>query len=155
MLQIHHYKTSVNWTGNRGAGTTGYASYDRSHVISVQGKPVILASSDPAFNGDPTRYNPEELLLASLSSCHMLWYLHLCSDNGIVVMEYADDACGKMMETKEGGKFTLVTLYPKVKVSDADMVAQAMALHEQAHRKCFIASSCNFPVRHEPMVEAV
>ena len=107
--KIHPYPVEVRWTGNTGEGTASYKTYDRSHEISVPGKPIIPGSSDPAFRGDPTRYNPEELLVASLSTCHMLWYLHLCADANIVVTEYRDDPIGIMTQTKDGGgRFTEV-----------------------------------------------
>ncbi|RYY68557.1 MAG: OsmC family peroxiredoxin [Chitinophagaceae bacterium] len=152
MANQHFYKTNITWTGNRGEGTSGYKNYDRSHSISVPGKPHIEASSDPAFRGDAEKYNPEELFLASLSSCHMLWYLHLCSDNGIIVLEYIDSAIGTMEENTQGGKFTEVTLFPAVKVADASMVEKAITLHGDAHKNCFIANSCNFPVRQQPSI---
>lgn len=154
MAKQHHYTTFVNWTGNRGEGTSGYRNYDRNHTIGAGNKTIIPASSDPAFLGDPSRYNPEELLLASLSSCHMLWYLHLCSDNGVIVTAYSDHATGTMEENASGGKFTEVTLHPVVKVTEATMMDMAKQLHEEANKKCFIANSCNFPVKHDVQVEA-
>ena len=151
LMKNHTYKTTVHWTGNSGMGTRNYTSYERSHTISVQGKAVIKASSDPAFRGDQTLYNPEELLVASLSSCHMLWYLHLCSAAGIIVLEYSDEATGIMEETDNGsGFFTGVTLHPAVVVSHQSMVEQANALHREANNRCFVANSCNFPVYHRP-----
>src|SRR6187399_2595586 len=102
-MSEHNYKATITWTGNKGKGTANYRRYERSHEISIAGKPIIPASSDPSFRGDKTRYNPEELLVASLSSCHMLWYLHLCSANGVVVVDYTDDATGLMIETADGG----------------------------------------------------
>ncbi|MFN7921485.1 MAG: OsmC family protein [Bryobacteraceae bacterium] len=111
-------------------------------------------SSDPAFRGDRTRYNPEDLLVASLSACHMLWYLHLCADAGIVLTAYEDAAHGTMEESPDyGGKFTSVTLCPKVTLADAAKRAQAEALHHEAHRLCFVANSVNFPVTVEPSFE--
>ncbi len=147
-MKQHTYEVQVAWTGNQGQGTKAYKSYKRDHAITVAGKPPLLASSDPAFRGDPTRYNPEELLVASLSSCHMLWYLHLCAVNGVVVTDYQDDATGVMSENPDGsGAFVEVTLHPHVTVeADADQ-AKAFSLHEEAHHKCFIANSVNFPVR--------
>lgn len=150
----HSYSVSVRWTGNLGEGTSSYRTYKRDHEISASGKSTILASSDPAFRGDKARYNPEELLVAALSSCHMLSYLHLCADAGIVVIEYQDEAQGTMVETDEGGgRFQQVTLYPAVKVAagaDQDLARQ---LHEKAHHLCFIANSVNFPVHCEPSIE--
>src|SRR5262245_58368368 len=103
----HHYRIAVEWTGNKGSGTSGYTHYERSHVISAEGKPSISASSDPTFRGDPASYNPEEMLVAALSSCHMLWYLHLASVSGIIVSTYVDHATGTMTETADGGgRFT-------------------------------------------------
>lgn len=151
MQKQHHYNTVIKWTGNRGAGTAGYRSYDRSHVLSISNKADIACSSDPAFLGDATKHNPEELLLASLSSCHMLWYLHLCSDAGVIVTAYTDQATGIMEETADGGgRFISVTLFPQVTVSDASMISLANELHRKAHAMCFIANSVNFPVLHEP-----
>lgn len=150
----HTYSTRTEWTGNLGTGTSGYRAYTRDHEISTAGKSAIPASSDPAFRGDPSRYNPEELLVASLSSCHMLWYLHLCADAGVVVTNYADDATGTMAETEDGGgHFVEVTLRPRVRVAagaDRDLAAR---LHDRAHHLCFIANSVNFPVTCEPSID--
>ena len=148
----HAYVVTINWTGNRGSGTSAYRAYARAHEIAAQGKPPIPASSDPAFQGDRTRYNPEELLVASLSSCHMLWYLHLCSAEGILVQAYEDIAEGVMTERPDGGGgFVEVVLAPEITLSPGSDVDRARALHADAHRKCFIANSVNFPVRHEPV----
>jgi organic hydroperoxide reductase OsmC/OhrA/ribosomal protein S18 acetylase RimI-like enzyme len=148
-MKMHTYRTQLQWTGNTGSGTRDYRSYLRDHTLQAGNKPVIAGSSDPAFRGNPERYNPEELLLASLSACHMLWYLHLCAVNGVVVTDYRDAAAGQMLENEDGsGRFTEAVLYPVVTVQKADMVAQAHALHAEAHQKCFIANSCNFPVHH-------
>ena len=150
-MSEHNYKATITWTGNQGKGTADYRGYERAHEISIHGKPIIPASSDPSFRGDKTRYNPEELLLASLSSCHMLWYLHLCSANGVVVVDYIDEATGVMIETTDGGGyFKEVTLHPKVLVTDESMIEKADKLHEEANKKCFIANSVNFPVHHNP-----
>ena len=149
MAKTHLYQTQLKWTGNTGEGTANYRSYERSHIISVSGKPDIPGSSDPSFRGDKSRYNPEEMLVSSLSSCHMLWYLHLCSEAGIIVESYEDEAEGVMQETADGGgHFSEVTLKPVVTISDSSMINTANKLHEQAHKLCFIANSCNFPVKH-------
>ena len=151
----HNYTTTIRWTGNNGTGTSSYRSYERSHVISADGKPEIPASSDPAFRGDKSRYNPEDLLLASVSSCHMLWYLHLCAEAGVVVLDYVDNAEGTMTETPDGGgKFTEVILKPAIIVSEASMIDKAMELHHKANSLCFIANSVNFTVRHQPEIKA-
>ena len=150
-MKTHHYLTQLNWTGNMGRGTSGYTAYKRDYTISAGGKAEIAGSSDPAFRGDTTRYNPEELLVASLSSCHMLWYLHLCAEAGVIVTAYTDAAEGTMAETPEGsGHFTEVVLKPMVTVADAAMVETANQLHAKANKMCFIANSCNFPVHHKP-----
>ena len=147
MTKQHEYDVQILWRDPSGVGTRSYASYSRDHVISVEGKPEITASSDPAFRGDVHRYNPEELLLASLASCHMLWYLHLCAVNGINVLDYQDEAHGVMQETGDGGgAFIGVTLRPRVRISAGGDRARALALHEQAHGLCFIVRSVNFPV---------
>jgi organic hydroperoxide reductase OsmC/OhrA len=151
MHQEHHYSAKIVWTGNLGKGTADYRAYKRDHEIRSPRKTVIAGSSDPNFRGDPARYNPEELLVSSLSACHMLWYLHLCSDAGIVVESYEDEAEG-IMETSPdgGGRFIRVTLHPNVCL--AGSVAQAEALHHRAHELCFIANSVNFPVEHEATI---
>lgn len=150
----HDYATSLRWTGNRGAGTATYGGYDREHVIAAVGKPELAGSSDAAFRGDATRWNPEELLVAALSSCHMLMYLHRCAVAGVVVVAYGDDASGIMVEAADGGgAFREVVLRPRVRVAEPGMVAVAEAQHERASELCFIARSVNFAVRHEPTTE--
>jgi len=148
----HQYRTVVTWTGDRGTGTSGYRAYGREHLVDADGRPGIPGSSDPSFRGDPARWNPELLLVGSLAQCHLLWYLHLCADAGVVVTEYVDHAEGSMTEDEQGGRFTEVVLRPRVTVASADMVATARRLHADAHRACFIAASVNFPVRHEPVI---
>ncbi|MDQ3403627.1 MAG: OsmC family protein [Actinomycetota bacterium] len=153
MSDTHQYEVHVEWTGNRGQGTTGYRDYDRAHEVRAEGKPTIAGSSDPALRGDPERWNPEELLVASLSQCHMLWYLHLAAVAGIVVTEYTDAAVGTMrMDSSGSGRFTEVTLRPVVTVADPSRSDDARELHADAHAKCFIARSVNFPVEHEPTI---
>lgn len=149
----HRYTLSVIWTGNTGAGTTSYTGYSRDHVISAPGKPDISGSSDPAFRGDASRHNPEDMLVAAISSCHMLWYLHLASEAGIVVTAYHDAPVGVMVEDKaRGGLFTSVTLKPTVTIASGSNSARARAVHEDAHAKCFVANSVNFPVTCEPTI---
>ncbi|MEP2024883.1 MAG: OsmC family protein [Reichenbachiella sp.] len=153
MAKIHSYQSSLIWTGNRGEGTKNYKSYDRSYNIRVEGKPVIAGSSDPAFMGNPSRYNPEELFLFSLSSCHMLWYLHLCSEEGIIVIDYRDEAIGEMEEYKDGsGAFIEVILKPEVTISDPQKKELALQLHHKANQMCFIANSCKCAVKHEALI---
>lgn len=148
----HTYAVTVTWTGNRGTGTSGYRSYEREHEVVVPGKPVIPGSSDPAFRGDASRYNPEEMLVGSLSTCHMLWYLHLCSAAGIVVQGYQDVAEGVMIERPDGGgRFSEVVLQPEITVAAGTDLPKAEALHAEAHGLCFIANSVNFSVRCEPV----
>ena len=155
-MKQHTYGIRVDWTGNDGQGTRTYRGYRRDHSISAGAKPPIPGSSDPGFLGDPKRYNPEELLVASLSSCHMLWYLHLCSSQGIVVVNYCDSASGIMTEHPDGaGEFVRVMLRPVVTVLPGADREKALALHYQAHHMCFIARSVNFPVDIEAeLVEA-
>lgn len=151
----HYYNLTVEWTGNTGTGTAAYKSYERNHSIYSEGKPEISGSSDPAFRGDRTRYNPEELLLASLSGCHMLQYLHLCTTAGVIVTAYTDHASGVMVETADGGgHFTEVTLNPIVTVINREMIEMANHLHAKANALCFIAASVNFPVHHRPVCQA-
>ncbi len=150
-MKTHHYQTELNWIGNRGKGTASYTSYSRDYEITAANKKVTIpGSSDPSFRGNPESYNPEELLVASLSSCHMLWYLHLCSVNNISVVSYIDKAEGTMQETKEGsGRFNRVTLKPKIIITSDSDIEKAHKLHEEANRLCFIANSCNFEIAHK------
>lgn len=147
----HHYEATLTWTGNTGTGTSSYRAYERSYEVVVSGKPVILGSSDAAFRGDPTRYTPEDMLVASLASCHMLWYLHLASDAGIIITSYVDRATATLHEDADGnGRFTLVTLHPEIVVQPGADLEKAHALHADAHHLCFVANSVNFPVETEP-----
>jgi organic hydroperoxide reductase OsmC/OhrA len=145
-VKSHRYETRLHWVAG-GEGTKNYRGYRRDFTIGAAAKPEIPGSSDPAFLGDASRYNPEELLVASLSSCHMLWYLHLCARNRVAVLEYRDDAVGTMHENADGsGEFVRVELRPAISIARGDDRARAMALHHDAHRLCFIARSVNFPV---------
>lgn len=152
-MKDHHYTIKVLWTGNKGQGTQSYTSYSRDHEISAIGKyNTVLGSSDPAFKGDVSRYNPEDLFLSSLTACHMLWYLHLCSENGITVVNYIDEATAIMKEDEAGGKFNSVTLNPIVTITDETLIDLAEKLHKAANKMCFIANSCNFKVNHNPTI---
>lgn len=152
-MKQHSYQVQLNWTGNDGEGTKTYRGYRRDHTITTGGKPEIPCSSDPSFRGDPTRYNPEELLVASLSACHMLWYLHLCAVNKVTVVAYSDAASGVMQEHDDGsGEFVQVTLRPTVVVRAGDDQTRARALHEEAHHLCFIARSVKFDVEIVPEI---
>jgi organic hydroperoxide reductase OsmC/OhrA len=151
---LHEYQVRVEWTGNDGEGTKTYKGYRRDHTVVAEGKAEIPASSDPAFRGDPARYNPEELLVASLSSCHMLWYLHLCATGGVTVVAYRDSALGTMEENTDGsGAFVRVVLRPTVTIVPGCDRQKALELHEEAHRMCFIANSVRFPVVVEAKIE--
>ncbi len=152
----HVYPVTVTWTGNQGSGTSGYTAYGRDHSITVPGKPPIAGSSDPAFRGNGARWNPEELLVASLSACHQLWYLHLCAVSGIRVLAYSDEAFGMMTEHGDaGGQFTCVTLRPTVTIKQGDSLDRARTLHDDAHAKCFVANSVNFSVNITPTLHEV
>jgi organic hydroperoxide reductase OsmC/OhrA len=154
-MKQHFYQSTVAWTGNKGTGTNNYRSYERSHTISIDGKPDILCSSDAAFRGEKNKHNPEDLMVAALSGCHMLWYLHLCADHGIIITHYSDNATGTMDENADGsGQFSEVTLRPEVVVKEHSMIEKANALHHDAHQMCFIARSVNFTVNHQPTTSA-
>jgi organic hydroperoxide reductase OsmC/OhrA len=151
-MKKHTYQTNLNWTGNLGEGTKKYNSYTRDYTIEVLNKVPILGSSDPAFLGDQHKYNPEDLLVASISSCHMLWFLHLASTKGIVVVDYKDTATGVMMEKEDGsGYFESVTLHPVVTITDPARIEETNELHQLSNQHCFIANSLNFKVKHNPI----
>jgi len=147
----HDYTSHIVWTGNRGAGTADYRAYDRTWNIAVPGKPVIACSNDPLLGGDPGKMNPEDLLLSALSACHMLWYLHYASDAGIAVQAYEDSPLGRVeMGPGGAGRFTHVTLRPRITLPAGTDLAQAEAIHHRIHKVCFIARSVNFPVDYAP-----
>jgi organic hydroperoxide reductase OsmC/OhrA len=150
MHQEHHFAVTTAWTGNRGTGTSGYRAYSRDTVMSAKGKPAIEGSSARVFHGDPERWNPEELLISALSQCHMLSFLHVATNHGVVVVGYEDSATGILvLEPAGSGHFTSVTLRPLVTIAGGDAAAMAV-IHREAREKCFIAASVNFPVFHEP-----
>jgi len=150
MSREHDYTARVEWTGNRGQGTRTYRGYDRTWDVTTPGKPVIHCSNDPLLGGNPALPNPEDLLLASLSACHMLWYLHLASEAGIVVESYRDDPVGVGETSPNGaGRFLRATLKPHITVRDGADLLKADAIHHRIHDVCFIARSVNFPVAYE------
>lgn len=150
----HRYRVSVQWAGNKGTGTSGYREYGRDHIIRAGNKPDIPGSSDAAFLGDATRWNPEDLFLTSVSACHQLWYLHLCADAGIRVLAYTDEAEGTMLDGPEQGRFTEVVLRPRVVIRAGDDRELAARLHHTAHQKCYVANSINCAVRCEPIIDS-
>lgn len=148
---LQQYTSRLRWTGNRGSGTASYDAYGRDHEVSAPGKPPIPGSSDPRFRGDPARWNPEELLVSAVAECHMLWYLHLAADAGVVVTDYADTPIGTLEGTPDGvGKFREVVLHPAVTVAEASMVEPALGLHEHVGALCAIGRSVAFPIHHQP-----
>ncbi len=152
----HHYDARIVWDGNRGDGTASYTSYDRSYRVLVRDKPELRGTADPAFRGDPAQHNPEELFLAALSACHMLFYLSLCARRGLRVLGYVDDASGSLtVDDGDGsGRFVAITLRPRVLLARGADVAAALELHADAHRRCFLANSCAVPIRYLPTVES-
>ncbi|HEV2527098.1 MAG TPA: OsmC family protein [Thermomicrobiales bacterium] len=151
--RTHTYSATIRWTGDRGTGTSGYRDYDRRYDVEVTGKPTIAGSSDPLYRGDPSRHNPEDLLITAVSACHMLWYLHLCADAGVIVTAYVDDCTGELAEAADGsGRMTGITLRPTVTITAGSDPGRAAALHADAARMCPIAASMAFPVRHEPSI---
>lgn len=148
----HHYAVRVTWTGAQAGGTRDYKSYSREYRAAFDGKPSITGTADPAFGGDPALHNPEDMLVLALSSCHMLSFLALAGLEGLEVVAYEDAASGTMQQEGRGGRFTEVVLRPRVKLAPGSDLARAEALHEAAHKTCFIANSVNFPVRHEAEV---
>ena len=155
-MKNHEYHIKLSWTGNLGVGTKNYNSYSRNYCIDIKNKIEIEGSSDPSFLGDKNKHNPEELLVSSISSCHMLWYLHLASTKGITVIDYFDNAKGLMIENEDGsGCFESVTLNPTVTINDATKIEEANDLHSLANKYCFIANSLNFIVKHNSTCKSV
>jgi organic hydroperoxide reductase OsmC/OhrA len=148
----HKYKLSAVWTGNKGDGTKNVRTYDRSHTISIEGKPDLFLTTDNPAVGDKSKLNPEDLLVSAISSCHMLSYLYLCSMEGIVVTAYHDNATGIMIEKESGGgSFKEVTLNPTVYLAHENKIEKAIELHHKAHEICYIANSVNFEVKCNPI----
>jgi len=156
-MTLHQYAVEIKWQGNIGTGTSSYQAYRRDFEVRHETKPSIAGSADPAYLGDPTRWNPEELLIAALSSCHKLWYLHLCADHNICVLDYTDQAMGEMQDQDllKRGHMTQVTLRPRVIIQDSEQLALAESLHQLAHHECMIANSVNFPVHCQAHCEAL
>ena len=151
MAREHHFAARLVWTGAEHGPTRDYQSYSRDYRVEVEGKPPLIGSSDPAFRGDAAKHNPEDLLVAALSACHLLSYLALCAQAGIEVVAYEDQASGLMAIKERRMRFVEVTLAPHVTIAAGDL-DQARALHEKAHETCFIANSVNFPVLAMPTV---
>ncbi len=150
----HSYSLMLEWTGNNGGGTSAYRAYRRDYTISMAGKPDILGTSDPAFLGDPAKHNPEDMFLASVASCHMLWYLHLASSAGIIVTDYTDNAEAEMVMSKDGsGQFSSVTLKPTVTIADPEKAELAEKIHGDVGAMCFIARSVNVPIHHQATIK--
>ncbi len=153
---MQHYDVQIEWIGNKGSGTFDYRSYERTHQISVNGKPIIMGSSDSIFLGESDKHNPQDLFVASIASCHMLWYLHLCSREEIIVMSYTDKATGEMILHPDGsGSFSRILLCPEVTVSRDQMLKRAGEIHDEARAKCYLANSCNFEIVHNPMTKVL
>ena len=150
MNKEHHYTVNVQWTGNLGTGTSNYTAYSRNHTVQIDHKPDLPGSADKPFRGDISKHNPEDMLLSSLSTCHMLWYLHLCADAGVIVTAYTDTAEATLVQTENGGHFSMANLHPIVTVAANSMIELALQLHHKAHACCFIANSVNFPVHLFP-----
>lgn len=151
----HHYQAHLIWDGNRGDGTSTYAGYGRQYRVLIDGKPELEGSADASFRGDADRFNPEDLFLSAISSCHMLSYLALCAREKISVVAYEDAATGVMKEDgKGGGRFEEVVLHPNVTIAEARHSERALELHERAHALCFIANSCSVPITHQATVKA-
>ena len=150
----HHYHVRTIWTGSRGVGTASYQSYGRDYELMADGKATMKGSADPQYRGDAALWNPEELLLASLSACHQLWYLHLCATAGVVVRTYEDRAESTMVVHPDGsGEFVSVLLRPSVTIAVSSDRERALAIHDEAANMCFIARSVKFLVAHEPTIE--
>ncbi|MFA6260303.1 MAG: OsmC family protein [Bacteroidia bacterium] len=155
-MKEHHYALKTVWTGNTGLGTSGVRNYERSHTVSIAGKPDLHLTTDNAAVGDKSKLNPEDLLVTAISSCHMLSYLYVCALEGIVIIEYTDNATGTMIENElGGGQFKEVTLHPEMVVAEASMIDMAIALHHKAHAICYIANSVNFTVHCHPVCRSI
>jgi organic hydroperoxide reductase OsmC/OhrA len=152
-MQPHRYEARLIWEGNTGSGTASYAGYSRDYRIITEGKPPIGGSADPAFHGDAARHNPEDLFVAAIAACHMLFYLGLCARSGVRVLYYDDNALGELsLRGAGGGRFECIVLRPHVTISADSDDGLARRLHDEAHARCFIANSCSVPIRHEPVI---
>lgn len=148
----HTYRATTIWTGASKGATTSYEAYSREYIVAIDGKLCLVGSADPSFRGSPSLHNPEDLLVSSLSACHMLSYLALCARAGIRVVSYVDEVLGCMASQAGKIRFTEVVLKPRVTIEPGDNLERAEILHQEAHEVCFIANSVAFPVRHEPTI---
>jgi organic hydroperoxide reductase OsmC/OhrA len=153
MKHAGDYAASVIWTGNLGEGTASYTAYGRDFTVVVPGKPELYGSADAAYRGSSDRHNPEELFLASLAACQMLFYLSLCGQHGIRVLSYESRAAGGLTPLENGGgRFEGIALTPVVTVAGGTDTELAIRLHDRAHERCFIANSCSVPIRRRLVV---
>jgi organic hydroperoxide reductase OsmC/OhrA len=152
----HLFKAKLNWFSTIKEEVSTSKIYTKNHTITIEGKDILDVSAAKAFKGDPSLYNPEDLLLSSVVSCHMMSYLYVCSQNGIEVVSYTDAADATLEVLESGsGRFTQVRLYPKVIIRQKEKITEAISLHKKANELCFIANSCNFHIIHEPLCEVV
>ena len=148
------FKAQINREINEGESTSNPRNFSRNHNVTIANKVSgLTVSAAKYFRGDETLYNPEDLLLSALASCHMMSYLYVCSQHNIEVLSYTDQAEGDLEVVASGsGSFKCVRLKPVVTIKDANQKALALSLHTKANALCFIANSCNFPISHEATI---
>jgi len=149
-MATHQYSTRLSWDGSTG---DGYRAYGRAHDVELAGG-TLPVSADPAFRGDESLTNPEQLLLAAASSCQLLSFLAVAALAKIDVLAYEDEATAVMPDATEGMRITEIVLRPRITVRRGDEPTVAQ-LVEKAHHQCFVANSLNTDVRVEPTVEVV
>ncbi len=126
----------------------------KTHQVFIDDKSPLTVSAAKAFKGDETKYNPEDLLLSALASCHMMSYFYVCAQNGIELIDYKDEAVGVLELKADGsGAFTSVVLNPVVTISKSEMIDKAVSLHKEAHSICFIAHPCNVLISHTVLLQ--
>lgn len=156
MSNRHTFEAHLSWTKPDEASSNRKRIYGKTHLMQINGKQDLTISAAKAFKGDPALHNPEDQLLSSIMSCHMMSFLYVCSQHNMEVFSYKDKATAILETYEDGsGKIVSVSLFPQVIIADHNQIELANALHVKANKLCFIANSCNFPVQHEPYTSSI
>ncbi|QDO92455.1 osmotically inducible protein OsmC [Formosa sediminum] len=149
------FKISNSWSLEHASKITSKGGSIKTHQVFLEKGKTLEVSAAKPFKGDPSKYNPEELLMAALSSCHFMSYLYVCEQAGITILEYSDTVEGILnLQANGSGAFAKISLNPQVKIENQDQIQLAESLHEKAGNLCFIANSCAFKIEYNFFVEA-
>lgn len=152
MASNHIFKATLNWKPKEGENTQNPRNYTRDHEVKITDKKLLQLSAAKSFRGDTNLLNPEDLLLSAITSCHMMSYLYVCSQNQVEILSYSDNSEGILEVVGDGGSFERVDLNPVVTIKNPKDIELAKELHTKANELCFIANSCNFPIHHKAKI---